>query len=147
MNETVPRVRQILQIALGAVGGAIATLGLGGMATVPFLTEDGFASGLAILFFAVHAFGGFVLLSVGLLIPQPTNVGIHFTAGQRRLLSWGAIGPTVSVLGYLIGIDVFPNLSGLAQTTTVGLFAMMLLSGPVATLVAIGLKLRSCSVR
>lgn len=147
MAETVSRVRQILQIALAAVGGAVAALGLGGMATVPFLIEDRFASGLAILFFAVHALGGFVLLSIGLLIPQPRNVGIHFTADQRKLLLWGAIGPILSVLGYLIGINVLPSLSGLAQTATVGLFVVILLSGPVATLVAIGLKLRSRSGR
>lgn len=143
MAETGSKPRQILQIVLAAVGGAIAALGLVGIVTVPFLLEDGFAGGLAILFFSVHALGGFVLLSVGLLVPQPTNAGIHFTVGQRKLLTWGTVGPLLSVLGYLIGINVLPPLSGLVHTVIIGLFVVVLLSGPLATLVAIGLKLRS----
>lgn len=143
MNETGSRLRLILQIALAAAGGAIAALGLFGAVTVTFLVEDEFASGLAVLLFGVHALGGFVLLSVGLLVPLPANVGIHFTAGQRKLLIWGAVGPLLTVLGYLIGITVLPPLSGLVHTATLGLFVVMVLSGPLATLVAIGVKLRS----
>lgn len=143
MTEAVSSHRRIVQIALAAVGGAIAVLGLAGMVIVPVLLEDGFASGLAILFFGVHALGGFVLLSTGLLVSQPEHVGVHFTAGQRKLLIWGAVGPLLSVLGYLVGIAVLPPLRGLVHTATIGLFVVFLLSGPFATLVAIGLQFRS----
>lgn len=143
MNDRVSGLRPILQVALAAVGGAIAALGLVGMVTVPFLVGDGFAGGLAILYYGVHALVGFVLLSVGLLVPQPANAGIHFTAGQRTLLVWGAVGPLLSVLGYLIGVNALPPLSGLVHTATIGLFVVVLLSGPLTTLLVIGWRLRS----
>lgn len=143
MTGSDARLRPILQIALTGIGGAIVALGLGGMATMPFLIEDEFAGGLAILFFAVHTLGGFVILSAGLLVPQPMNVGFHFTDEQRKLLFWGVIGPIFGVLAYLIGINVLPTLSGPVYTAAVGLFSVVLLSGPIATLTALGLKFRS----
>lgn len=143
------RIRSILQFALAAVGGALALVGVVGMVVAPLLIPNGsgFAGGLAILFFGVHALAGFVLLAAGLLIPQSGDAGFRFSSNQRRLLGYGVVAPIASVLVVLVGTQIVPPLSEPMLTIAVGLLAVLLLSGPIATLSAIVLKLRSRKAR
>lgn len=42
-------------------------------------SESGFTGGLVIIVYGLYTLAGFVIMSVGLLIPQRTDDGIHFT--------------------------------------------------------------------
>lgn len=105
-------------------------------------SESGFAEGLIFIVYGLYALAGFVVLAVGLLIPQGDGQGIHFTRMQRGLLGYGIIAPLVSVLSIPIGSTILPPLPGSVTSLLVIGLVGMLLSGPLAILLSVGLKLR-----
>lgn len=137
--------RAIFQIGLAGLG-SIIILGSLGLFMIMFAgmpaSESGFAEGLAIIIFGVYVLAGFVILAIGLLIPQ-LDGGIQFSARQRKLLLYGAVAPIVSVLLVPVGATLAPPLSDPVQTAAVTVLIGAILSGPLATLTAIGLKLNA----
>ena len=136
--------RGVVQVTLVALG-TIVILGSLAMAGLLFITmpssESGFAEGLAILVFGLYTLVGFIILAAGLLIPQRSDDGIHFTRTQRTLLAYGMLVPIVSVLAIPIGTTLLPPLSsGLTSLLVYGL-AVLIMSGPLAILLTIGMKL------
>ena len=138
-------VRGILQLGVAALGGLII-LGSLGLFALVFVamgrSEDGFAEGLAILVFGGYMVVGFVVLSAGLLL-QPRGGGIQFSRRQRRLLIYGAIAPVISVILIPAGAVLVPPLSPIVHTVLVAGLAGLILSGPVATIVAIVFNIRN----
>ena len=146
-TELAPRsLRAALQFGL-AVLGAVVALGSLVVGTVVLavvtLSGDAFAGGLVILVFGVYALAGFLVLAVGLWIPQREREGIRFSPRQRRLLAYGAVAPIAGVLAVPIGATVLPPLPGTVYSVLVAGLVGLLLSGPVATLFVVGSKLRS----
>lgn len=105
-------------------------------------SESGFAEGLAILVFGLYVLLGFAVVALGLWIPQREGEGIQFSGRQRRLLAYGAVAPVPSVLLVPIGATLAPPLAGPVLSVAVAVLVGLLCSGPLATLVAMGLKLR-----
>ena len=145
-GHLVPRSTQgMFQFGVAAIRTIVilASLLMAGI-TLAIMTpsESGFAEGLVFIVYGVYALAGFVILAVGLLIPQRGDDGIHFTRTQRRLLAYGVVAPIVSVLAIPIGATVLPPLSdGATSLLVMGLIALIL-SGPLAILLAVGTKLR-----
>ena len=138
--------RGLIQLALAALGVvvivgslAIAMLTLASMAS----SESGFAEGLVFIVFGFYALVGFVILGVGLLIPQQYDDGMHFTHRERWLLAYGVIAPIGSVLAIPIGATILPPLPGTVTSALVLGLVGLILSGPLAILVAITMKLRN----
>ncbi len=105
-------------------------------------SESGFAEGLAIVLFGLYVLVGFVVLAAGLLIPQSDASGIQFSSRQRTLLIYGALAPIVSVIS-IPNVSMFaPPISPTVTTVLVISLAVFLVSGPLATLLVLGLKLR-----
>ncbi|MFP9059738.1 hypothetical protein ACLI4R_04295 [Natrialbaceae archaeon A-chndr2] len=128
--------------ALGAIVVLVSLVGFGLILSSMPPSESGFAEGLAILLFGLYVLAGFVILAGGLLIPQRDAHGIAFTSQQRTLLTYGLLAPIVGVALVPLGaMFVPPALDPLRPALVVGL-GVFLCSGPLATLVAIGLKLR-----
>ena len=105
-------------------------------------SESGFAEGLAILVFGLYVLLGFAVVALGLWIPQREGEGIQFSGRQRRLLAYGAVAPVGSVLLVPIGATLAPPLTGPVLSVAVAVLGGLLCSGPLATLIAVGLKLR-----
>ena len=105
-------------------------------------SDSGFAEGLAIVVFGLYVLAGFVVLAVGLLIPQCGNEGIRFSPRQRKLLVYGAIAPVVSVLLILIGATIAPPLAESVNFVLVAVLVGLILSGPLATLSVVIVKLK-----
>ncbi|SNR44083.1 hypothetical protein [Halorubrum vacuolatum] len=137
--------RAYLQLAVATVGAVVILWGLYGFTTLLSMphSESGFAGGLVILFYGVYVLAGFVVLSTGLLIPQRDDNGIHFSARQRKLLVYGMIAPIVSVLAIPIGSTLLPPLTEPVISVLVFTLAVLIVSGPLATLVVVGSKLLS----
>ena len=129
-----------------AIIGLLVILGSILMATITLAVmspgESGFAGGLVIIVYGLYTLVGFVILAVGLLIPQRANDGIYFTRTQRRLLAYGVISPIVSVLAIPIGATLLPPLTSSVTSLLVMGLGALILSGPLAILLAIGMKLR-----
>lgn len=104
-------------------------------------SDSGFAEGLAIVVFGLYVLVGFVVVAVGLLVPQRDDDGIRFSPGHRKLLAYGAIAPVVSVLLVPVGARVAPPLSGPVNSVLVAVLGGLLLSGPLATLSVVIAKL------
>ena len=138
-------VRAYLQLGVATLGTIVILWGLYGFTTIPSIprSESGFAEGLAILFYGVYVLGGFVVLSAGLLIPQRDGSGIQFSAQQRKLLAYGVVAPIVSVLAIPIGAALLPPLAEPVISVLVVVVSVVVVSGPLATLVALGLVVRS----
>ncbi|AUX09884.1 hypothetical protein AArcSl_2260 [Halalkaliarchaeum desulfuricum] len=136
-------VRAYLQLGVATLGTIVILWGLYGFTTIPSMPrgESGFAEGLAILFYGVYVLGGFVVLSVGLLIPQRDGSGIQFSAQQRKLLAYGVVAPIVTVLTIPVGATLLPPLVAPVISVLVIVVAVLIVSGPLATLVALGLML------
>ena len=146
-TELVPRSgRAVLQFGLAALGTVVIfgslLVGASVFAAVA-LTGDGFTGGLAIMVFGLYVLVGFVVLAAGLWVPQRADEGIQFSRRQRRLLAYGAVAPIAGVLAVPIGASVAPPLPGPVQSVAVAVLVGLLLSGPLATLLAVGWKLRS----
>jgi uncharacterized membrane protein len=137
--------RAYLQLGLAALGTVVIVWGLYGLATASSMpgSDSGFAEGLAIVFYGVYVLGGFVVLGAGLLVPQRGDRGIQFSARLRRLLKYGVVAPLASALVILIAGTFSPPLTEPVLSVLVAVLAALVLSGPVATLAALGLKLRS----
>lgn len=138
-------IRSYLQIGIAAIGAAVILWGLAQFAfvfgTMP-RSESGFAEGLAIVVFGLYVLVGFILLSLGLLFPQQEGDGIQFSQFQRRLLAYGAVAPIVGVVLVPIGATFAPPILEPLTSLFVVVVVALLVSGPLATLVAIGGKLR-----
>lgn len=137
--------RAYLQLGLAALGMVVILWGLYGLTTAISMpgSDSGFVEGLAIVFYGAYVLIGFVVLGAGLLVPQRGDRGIHFSARLRRLLTYGVVAPLASVLVILIAGAFSPPLTEPLLSVLVALLAALVLSGPVATLTALGLKLRS----
>jgi hypothetical protein len=137
--------RAYLQFGLAALGIIVIVWGLYGLTTASSMpgSDSGFAEGLAIVFYGAYVLSGFVVLGTGLLVPQRGDRGIHFSARLRRLLTYGVIAPVAGVLVILIAGTISLPLTEPVLTVLVAVLAALVLSGPVATLAALGLKLRS----
>lgn len=138
--------RAALQLGLATIGtalifGSLIRFVIVFTAMPP--TESGFAEGLAIMLFGLYVLAGFVLLAVGLWIPQRENDGIRFSPPQRSLLAYGVVAPIVSVLAVPIGTAIAPPLSDPVNTVLVAVLAGVILSGPLATVVVVAMKIRS----
>lgn len=135
----------VLQLGLTIIG-LLVILSSIGIATIMLTrmppSESGFAEGLVFLVFGLYTLVGFIVFAVGLLIPQRDADGIHFTQTQRRLLGYGVIAPLVSVLSIPVGATVLPPLPLGVNSLLVGGLVGLLLSGPLAIILAVGLKLR-----
>lgn len=138
--------RAALQFGLAALG-TVVILGSLLVGSVVFASVvrsgDSFAGGLAIVVFGLYVLVGFVVLAAGLWIPQRADEGIQFSGRQRRLLAYGAVAPIAGVFAVPVGAAVAPPLPGPVQSVAVAVLVGLLLSGPVATLLAGGWKLRS----
>lgn len=147
LMKGLPRsVRASLQIGLAVLGtllvlGSLVWFALVFTAMSP--SESGFAEGLAIVVFGLYVLVGFVVLAAGLWIPQREDDGIQFSPRQRTLLAYGAVAPVVSVLGIPIGATIAPPLTEPVLSILVAGLVALVLSGPLATLLAVGLKFRS----
>lgn len=141
-----PRTRRgILQLGLATLGVLVILGSLVAFAitlSAMTLSESGFAEGLAILVYGVYVLVGFVVLAVGLLIPQNDGDGIQFSPRQRKLLGYGAVAPVASVLAIPIGATVVPPLAGSVHSLLVSGLVGLFLSGPLATMLAVWSKLR-----
>ncbi|SEG71594.1 hypothetical protein [Halobellus limi] len=137
--------RAYLQLGLAVLGMVVIIWGVFGLATSVSLprSDSGFAEGLGIIFYGVYVLGGFVVLAAGLLVPQRDDSGIRFSAHQRKLLAYGVVAPIVSVLVIPIGATVSPPLTEPVIDVLVAVLAALILSGPLATMTALGLKLHS----
>lgn len=135
-----------VQIGTAALGTLVLLWGLYGLifvfGTMP-QSESGFAEGLALIIFGLSTLAGFVILSAGLLIPQGDASGIQFTPRQRKLLGYGVIAPIVSVVLVPVWIQLGSPLPEPVEMVGVAVLLVLLVSGPIATLFAIGSKLRS----
>ncbi|TYT61249.1 hypothetical protein [Natrialba swarupiae] len=148
LETLAPRsVRASLQFGIAALGAIVILGSLVWFAAI-FVTmpksDSGFAEGLAIGVGGLYVVAGFVVLSVGLLIPQHGTGGIRFSRGQRTRLAYGAIAPIVSVLLVPIGATVAPPLTAPVTSVLVAVLGGLLLSGPLATLSVVGGKAREC---
>ena len=136
--------RAALQLGIAALGTIVI---LGSLvwfaATVVAMprSESGFAEGLGIVVFGLYVLAGFVVLAIGLSIPQRGTDGIQFSRRQRRLLAYGAIAPIVGVLLVPIGATVVPPLPDPVESMLVAVLAGVILSGPLATVAAVISKL------
>ena len=128
--------------ALGAIIVLASIVTFGAIVSSMSPSESGFAEGLAIVLFGLYVIAGFVILAGGLLIPQRETHGIQFTSRQRTLLVYGLLAPIIGVVLVLLATTFAPPLlDPLRPLLVVGLIGF-LCSGPLATLVAIGLKIR-----
>ncbi|WP_331234017.1 hypothetical protein [Natronorarus salvus] len=147
LMKSLPRSgRASLQIGLAVLGtllilGSLVWFALVFTAMSP--SESGFAEGLAIVVFGLYVLVGFVVLAAGLWIPQRDDDGIQFSPRQRRLLAYGAVAPVASVVVVPIGATISPPLTEPVLSILVACLVALVLSGPLATLLAVGLKLRS----
>lgn len=147
MSRTIPSrsPRAWVQIGVSSLG-LLVILGSLGVFVLLFgsmpRSESGFAEGLAIMLFGLYVLVGFVVLAIGLLIPQSDTTGIQFSSRQRKLLLYGALAPIVSVISIPIAAMLAPPVSSTATTAFVVLVVGFLVSGPLATLLTLGLKLR-----
>lgn len=149
LGKIAPRsTRASLQLGIAALG-TIVILGSLARFTTIFVampqSDSGFAEGLAIVVFGVYVLAGFVVLAVGLLIPQRGNDGIRFSPRQRKLLAYGAIVPVVSVLLIPIGATVAPPIMEPVNSVLVAVLVGLILSGPLATLSVVIVKLKEWS--
>ena len=145
MNTRSRSTRAYLQLGLAGLGTLLILVSLVVFAAVFAVmtrSESGFAEGLAILVFGLYVLIGFVVLASGLLIPQRDDSGIRFSSRQRTLLAYGAAAPIVAVLAVPIGATLAPALPGPVHSALVAGLVVLLVSGPCATLVAIGSTLR-----
>lgn len=146
MEGVMRSLRPYLQLALAALGTVVLLWGLLGLAVVfPSMSqsESGFAEGLALILFGLAFVGGFVVLSVGLLIPQRDTAGIQFTRRQRKLLAYGAVVPVTGVIAIPVFLQLAPSFVEPVQPILVAALVVVILSGPAATLLALVSKLRS----
>lgn len=137
--------RAYLQLGVASLGVVIILWALYGVVRFLFVprSDSGFVEGLAILFFGVYALGGFIVLAVGLLIPQHDESGITVSPRQRKLLAYGVIAPIVSAIVVPIGATILPPLPDPVLSVLVVGVAVLVLSGPLAVLVTLGSLLRS----
>ena len=139
-------VRPYLQIGIAVFGTLVALWGVAGLLFVfPTMpqSESGFAEGLALIIFGLYFVGGFVILSLGLLIPQTETSGIQFTARQRKLLGSGATAPIVGILAIPVVVQlVAPYFEPIQSVLFVGVLGFIL-TGPLATVIVIATKIRS----
>ncbi|MFP9193128.1 hypothetical protein ACLI4Q_15930 [Natrialbaceae archaeon A-CW1-1] len=105
-------------------------------------SDSGFAEGLAIVVFGLYVLAGFVVLAIGLLIPQRGNDGIRISPRQRKLLAYGAIAPVMSVLLIPLGAIVAPPLTEPVNSVLVTVIVGLILSGSLATLSVVIVKLK-----
>ena len=147
LRRIVPRsIRAAVQLGLAALGTVVILGSLLSFATVFIAmppSESGFAEGLAIVVFGLYALAGFVVLAAGLWIPQRGDDGIQFSSRQRTLLAYGVVAPIVGVLAIPIGSTLAPPLADPLRSVLVVIVVALILSGPFATLSAVGMKLRS----
>ena len=138
--------RAVLQIGLAALGTIVVlgSLVWGGWVFAQMTpSESGFAEGLAIILTGLYVLAGFVVVAIGLLIPQTDDDGIQFSSRQRTLLTYGAIAPIVGILMIPIGAMVAPPVGGPVLTILVTGLVGLICSGPLAVLLAVGSKVRS----
>lgn len=138
--------RSFLQLGISAVGTLLILWGLFGLALVfPSMPQSGsgFAEGLALILFGLSVLGGFVTLSVGLLIPQNETGGVQFTSRQRRLLAYGVVAPVTGVLAIPVVLQLAPAFVEPVRPILVGALVAFALTGPLATLSTIVTKVRS----
>ena len=135
----------VLQLGLSLLGTVAMLWGVFGLLVVlPSMprSESGFAEGLAFILYGLYFLGGFVILALGLLIPQRHGTGIHFSRRQRRLLSYGVLAPVAGVVAIPLVIQLAPAaLEPVQPAVLVGLM-LFALTGPLATLVVLASKLR-----
>ena len=146
LGKIAPRsIRASLQLGIAAIGTIVILGSLARFATIFFAmpqSDSGFAEGLAIVVFGLYVLAGFVVLAVGLLIPQRGNDGIRFSPRQRKLLAYGAIAPVVSFLFIPIGATIAPPLAEPVNFALVAVLVGLILSGPLATLSVMIVKLK-----
>lgn len=139
-------VRPYLQIGVVVFGALVALWGFAGLLFVfPTMpqSESGFAEGLALIIFGLYFLGGFVILSLGLLIPQTETSGIQFTTRQRKLLGYGATAPIVGILAVPVVVQlVAPYFEPIQSVLFVGVLGFIF-TGPLATVIVIVTKIHS----
>lgn len=138
--------RAVVQLLLITAGSILIITGLLGLAYMLVISDLGtFVGGLAILYFSPYVFAGFVLLSLGLILPQKAEEGIHVNRFQRKLLIWGIIAPVIGFLSIPVGSIVLPPLPPVVLAVLIGGIFGILVSGPLATLTVVGMLLKSTS--
>ena len=147
LGNIVPRSgRAVLQLGIAVLGtvvilGSLVSFAITFVAMSP--SNSGFAGGLAIMVFGLYVLIGFIMLAIGLWIPQREGEGIQFSSQQRTLLAYGAVAPIVSVLLIPTGARIAPTLTEPLISVVVAVLAGLVLSGPIATLAAIGSKIKN----
>lgn len=137
--EAARSLRAIVQLGF-AVIGLLIVLGSFIVAAIALAmmpsSESGFAEGLVFIVFGLYALIGFVVAAIGLLIPQREGSGIHFSRRQRLLLTYGILAPIVSVLAIPLGSIFVPPVSEIMTSILVYGLVALLISGPLATILA-----------
>ncbi|MFB6095888.1 MAG: hypothetical protein ABEJ74_00680 [Haloferacaceae archaeon] len=89
-----------LQLPIAGAGALVLALAVASTLALPPSPPDseGFVRGLAFIVLYVLAWGGFVLLALGLAIPPGGGVGVDFTRGQRALFLLAALSGAGSVV-------------------------------------------------
>ena len=138
--------RSAAQATIAALGALIilgSTLVFGLIFAVMSRSESGFAEGLALIVGGFWILVGFIVLSVGLWIPQREGEGIRLSRIQRTCFLYGVLAPVIAILSIPIGARLLPPLEADAISILVTGLALLIISGPLATVVGIGLKLRN----
>lgn len=135
-----------LQVGVAALGTVVLLWGVYGLVfvfgTMP-RSESGFAEGLALIIYGLYTLAGFTVLSGGLLIPQREGSGIQFSPRQRRLLGYAVIAPVASLIAIPVWAQLGSALGDIGELVLGVGILVLLASGPLATLLAVGAKLYS----
>lgn len=134
--------RSIIQAVLVAGGGLLMVAAVVGILLIPRppAGASGFAEGLAVLFLAVHGIAGFVLFTIGWLIP---DARVNFATNQRYLLAWGLIAPISGVAAVLLIGPMSLPFGPAIIDGLVTLLTLLFLSGPIAVAIALAWRYRS----
>lgn len=135
-----------LQLGVAILGALVALWGVYGLVVVlPGMptSESGFAEGLALILYGLYFFVGFVVLALGLLIPEPGRGGIEFSHRQRRYLAYGILAPVAGLAAIPVLAQLGPAILEPFEAGFIVGFILFALTGPLATLYVIATKVRN----
>lgn len=119
-----------LQLPVAGIGLFVTLISLAMAFTMPPSPPDseGFVQGLALLALYVFAWGGFVVLSLGLAIPPGEGFGIGFTRIQRGLFLVAALTAAASAIVPFAMFGLLYSNPELLAMSLLALFAVALLT-------------------
>lgn len=119
-----------LQLPVAGIGLFVMLISLATAFTMPPSPPDseGFVQGLALIALYVFAWGGFVVLSLGLAIPPGEGFGIDFTRIQRGLFLVAAVAAVASAVVPFAMFGLLYSNPNLLAMSLLALFAVALLT-------------------